>query len=197
MVLAFNISRPCVSYVHVTAQLAVRLNVSECFYFLGGETFSASFFIDARFCCPLPALAHPPACRPPFVFALCSALVSNIAAGVNTLVSLSCRCLPVAVKALNGNDGEAPAPPARSRQAATCYNDDDDDRSGHLAPRGDEKNGDARGIGGGARKSGGLVADIGSFTFRAERPFHPERLMGFVMEHLPSVLRSKVKMRCE
>lgn len=37
------------------------------------------------------------------------------------------------------------------------------------------------------------MADIGSFTFRAERPFHPERLMGFVMEHLPSVLRSKVR----
>ncbi|CAB1100734.1 unnamed protein product [Ectocarpus sp. CCAP 1310/34] len=32
---------------------------------------------------------------------------------------------------------------------------------------------------------------IESFTFRSRRPFHPERLMGFVMEHLPSVLRSK------
>ncbi|CAM9329593.1 unnamed protein product [Pylaiella littoralis] len=32
---------------------------------------------------------------------------------------------------------------------------------------------------------------IGSFTFRSRRPFHPERLMGFVMDHLPSVLRSK------
>lgn len=36
---------------------------------------------------------------------------------------------------------------------------------------------------------------IESFTFRSRRPFHPERLMGFVMEHLPSVLRSKVGTR--
>lgn len=34
---------------------------------------------------------------------------------------------------------------------------------------------------------------IGSFTFRARRPLHPERLMDFVMTHLPSVLRSKVR----
>ncbi|CAN0464337.1 unnamed protein product, partial [Hapterophycus canaliculatus] len=31
---------------------------------------------------------------------------------------------------------------------------------------------------------------VDSFTFRARRPFHPERLMGFVMGHMPSVLRS-------
>lgn len=34
---------------------------------------------------------------------------------------------------------------------------------------------------------------ISSFTFRARRPFHPERLLAFVMEYLPSVLRSKVR----
>ena len=34
---------------------------------------------------------------------------------------------------------------------------------------------------------------VGSFTFRACRPFHPPRLMAFVMEYLPSVLRSKVR----
>lgn len=34
---------------------------------------------------------------------------------------------------------------------------------------------------------------VGTFTFRARRPFHSQRLMAFVMEYLPSVLRSKVR----
>eukprot|EP00752_Nemacystus_decipiens_P004327 g3952.t1 len=98
------------------------------------------------------------------------------------------------VKALNDdNDDEegASASPARSRRAVTCYDDGNDaGQSGQRAARDDEKPGGAR-SGASTRKSGGLVTDIGSFTFRAEIPFHPERLMGFVMEHLPSVLRSK------
>ncbi|CAM9892126.1 unnamed protein product, partial [Choristocarpus tenellus] len=32
---------------------------------------------------------------------------------------------------------------------------------------------------------------VGSFTYRARRPFHSERLMEFVMDNLPTVLRSK------
>eukprot|EP00903_Cladosiphon_okamuranus_P014092 g13098.t1 len=100
------------------------------------------------------------------------------------------------VQALNGE--EAHASPVSSRQGAACYDGGDElSHSDRRAPRGEEDHGggDARGgASSGSSKSrsgGGLVADIGSFTFRAERPFHPERLMGFVMEHLPSVLRSK------
>lgn len=49
---------------------------------------------------------------------------------------------------------------------------------------------------GGRRRARGSRKEtfgIGSFTFRAQRPFHPERLMEFVMNNLPSVLRSKVR----